>query len=76
MKSASVGEIQKNFARILRHIKSGEEITITRRGKAIAKITAISKNIGIEWPDFYNEAVDLKGKPVGKIVIEEREERF
>jgi prevent-host-death family protein len=76
MKSASVGEIQKNFARILRHIRTGEEITVTKRGKAIAKITAISKNKEIEWPDFYSEAVELKGKSIGKIITEEREERF
>jgi len=33
MKTASVGEIQKNFSRILKEIKAGEEIAVTRRGK-------------------------------------------
>ncbi len=76
MKSATVGEIQKNFARILKEIKAGEEITITKRGKPIAKMTALGPKNEIEWPDFYDEAIELKGKPVGEIVIEGREDRF
>ncbi len=41
MKTATVGEIQKNFARVLRDIRAGEEITVTRRGKPVAKISAL-----------------------------------
>jgi len=41
MKTATVGEIQKNFSRILNQIKAGEEIAVTRRGKPVAKISAI-----------------------------------
>jgi len=76
MKTASVGEIQKNFSRILKEIKAGEEIAVTRRGKPIAKITALGPKKEIDWPDFYNEAIELKGKPAGEIVIEGREDRF
>ena len=76
MKTATVGEVQKNFAGVLRSIKAGEEITITKRGKPVAKITALGPRSKIEWPDFFNEAVELKGKSLSDIVIEEREERF
>ena len=76
MKTATVGEIQKNFGRILKQIKAGEEIAVTRRGKPVAKITAIGPKEEIDWPDFYREAIELKGKPVGEIVIEGREDRF
>jgi prevent-host-death family protein len=76
MKTATVGEIQKNFGRILKQIKAGEEIAVTRRGKPVAKITAIGPKEKIDWPDFYREAIKLKGKPVGEIVIEGREDRF
>ncbi len=41
MKTATVGEIQKNFARVLREIKAGEEIIVTNRGEPVARITAI-----------------------------------
>ena len=76
MKTASVGEIQKNFARVLNGINDGKEIIITKRGKPIARIMSLPPKSEIEWPDFYNEAVDLKGKPISKIVIEGREDRF
>jgi len=76
MKTATVGEVQKNFGKILRDINAGEEITITKRGKPIAKLTALGPKNDIDWPDFYNEAIELKGKPVGEIVIEDREDRL
>jgi len=76
MKTATVGEIQKNFSRILKEIKAGEEIAVTRRGKPVAIITALGPKKEINWPDFYEEAIELKGKPAGEIVIEGREDRF
>ena len=76
MKTASVGEIQKNFAKVIIGINNGEEITITKRGKPVAKIVSLGPKDEIEWPDFYSEAISLKGKPVSKIVIEGRKDRF
>ena len=76
MKTATVGEIQKNFAAVLRNIDNGEEITVTKRGKPVARIISLGPKNKIEWPDFYNETVELKGKPVSEIVIEGREDRF
>jgi prevent-host-death family protein len=76
MKIATVGEVQKNFGKILRDIKSGEVITVTKRGKPVAKITALGPKAEIAWPDFYGEAIELKGKPVSELVIEGRKDRF
>ena len=76
METASVGEIQKNFARVLSGITNGKEIIITKRGKPVARIVPLPPKSDIEWPDFYNEAIDLKGKPISEIVIEGREDRF
>ena len=76
MKTASVGEIQKNFGKILREIKAGEEIMITKRGLPIARLTSLGPKEKIDWPDFIEEAVDLKGKPTSQIILEGREERF
>ncbi len=76
MKTATVGEIQKNFSRILKEIKAGEEIAVTNRGRPVAKISALGPKQEIDWPDFYREAIELKGKPAGEIVVEGREERF
>ena len=76
MKTASVGEIQKNFAGVLRSINAGKQVTITKRGKPVATIRALGPKSRIDWPDFYGEAKDLKGKQMSDIVIDNREDRF
>lgn len=76
MKTATVGEIQKNFAQVLKNIWAGEEITVTKRGKPVAKIAALGPKDEIDWPDFYNEAIKLEGKSLSAIVVEGREDRF
>lgn len=76
MRTASVGEIQKNFGKILREIKAGEEILITKRGIPIARISTLGPKEKIDWPDFFEEAVDLKGQPASLVIMEDREDRF
>jgi prevent-host-death family protein len=76
MKTATVGQIQKNFAKILRDISNGEEITVTKRGQPVAKITSLAPKDIIDWPDFYSETITLKGKPLSTLVIEGRGDRF
>ena len=76
MKTATVGEIQKNFGKVIKDINLGEEITITKRGRPIAKLVALGPKQDITWPDFYSDAIVIKGKKVSQIVIESRGERF
>ena len=76
MKTATVGEVQKNFSSVLKNLETGEEITVTKRGKPIAKITSLDPQNNIQWPDFYSNAIILKGKQVSDIVNENREDRF
>lgn len=76
MKTATVGEIQKNFGKLLKEINLGEEITIIRRGKPVAKLTVLGPKSDILWPDFYDEAIELKGKPISQLVTESRGERL
>jgi len=76
METTTVGEIQKNFAEVLRKIKSGEEIIVTKRGEPVAKITALGARQDIDWPNFYKECINIKGKPLSEIVSEGREDRF
>ncbi|MBW2366617.1 MAG: type II toxin-antitoxin system prevent-host-death family antitoxin [Deltaproteobacteria bacterium] len=76
METATVGEIQKNFAQVLRKIQSGEEIIVTKRGEPVAKITALGAKRDINWPNFFKECIEIKGKPLSEIVIEGREDRF
>ncbi len=76
MQTATVGKIQKNFAKVLREINAGEEIIITKRGKPVARLTALGPGRHINWPDFFKEAIPAQGKTISELVVEEREDRF
>ncbi len=76
MQTATIGEVQKNFSKLLNSIKAGEEIIITRRGEPIGRLMALGPKADIDWPDFYHEAIEVSGKSVGEIVLEDREDRF
>lgn len=41
MKTATVRELRNNFARLSRWVQSGEEVKITKRGRAFAKLVGI-----------------------------------
>ena len=73
--TATVGEIQKNFAKVLDRIGAGEEITVTRRGKPVARLLALGPRGDVDWPDFLAEAREAAGTPLSEVVIEGREER-
>jgi hypothetical protein len=30
----------------------------------------------IDWPNFFEECIEIKGKPLSEIVSEDREDRF
>jgi|GEM_PF-423344 len=75
MMIATVGEIQKNFARISGSVRAGEEISLTRRGKPLARITALGPKSKIDWPDFYGESGESGGRQLPEIVLDRREER-
>ena len=74
-RTATVGEIQKNFARVLDRVRAGEEVTVTRRGVPVARLVALGPREDIDWPDFLAEALPLAGKPLSEDVVEGREER-
>ncbi len=76
MKTASVGEVQKNFAKVINGVKAGEEILITKRGKIIAKISAFGPQEKLQWPDFMKNAIRNKGISTSKLIQLDREERF
>jgi len=51
-------------------------VIITKRGKPVAKITALGARDTLELPDFFAESVEVDGKNVSDLVIEGREERL
>jgi prevent-host-death family protein len=84
MKTATVREVQYKLSRVLARVKRGEEITITKRGEAIARLIplAVVEEQGTgEWPGFAGRMKRLfpEGPPPGKatseVIMELREER-
>ena len=75
----SVKEARKNIKYLLDRVNKGEEVIITRRGKAEAKLIPIEdKEAGNkELPDLtrFRASIKVKGKPLSQIVIEERNKR-
>jgi hypothetical protein len=42
----------------------------------VARNTPIGPKRNIDWPDFFEDAIEIKRKPVSEILVEEREDRF
>jgi len=76
MQRSTVGEVQKNFSKVLNDLHFGEEVIVTRRGKPVAKITALGARESLDLPDFFAESIELDGKSVSDLLIEGREERL
>ena len=84
----SVGELRKNLRRYLRDAKRGRTIVITLRGQSVAILTAAEScpDLQVAWelsargigswkggkPKGAARTVAIKGKPVSRIVLEER----
>jgi antitoxin (DNA-binding transcriptional repressor) of toxin-antitoxin stability system len=81
MKKATVREVQHNFRKVLRWIEDGEEVVISRRGRAVANLAPIAgETQKIEWPDFSRRlkaiwGIAPAGKPASRIIIDQRNER-
>jgi prevent-host-death family protein len=88
MNTVGVRELKNKLSHYLRDVKKGKPIAITERGKSIAVLMPVdshpdlqlarelsAKGIG-SWkggkPKGASRAVVIKGKPVSRIVIEER----
>jgi len=44
MKTAKVSELKASLSKYVAHVKSGEEIIVTERGKPVAKLVPIPQN--------------------------------
>ncbi len=84
MKTATVREVQHQLGRVLDRVRRGEVVTITKRGKVVAKLVPAkdpSRDENSEWPDFAGRMQRLfpagppAGKPTSEVVLELREDR-
>ena len=82
MKTATVTEVQRHLSEILRWVHDGEVVVITKHRREVANIVpSESKRKTLVWPDFAARARKnwqsaLRGKPVSRIIIDERDERL
>ena len=42
MKTTTVRELRNNYSKVLKWVAKGEEVEVTRRGKAVAKVVPIA----------------------------------
>ena len=82
MKRATVREVQHNLAGVLRWIADGESVEIVRHRKVVARIVpAASPSTAPDWPDFTARARNIwgkavKGKPVSRLIVDDRDDRL
>lgn len=82
MRKASVRDVQHHLSDILDAVERGDEFTVTRRGKVVARIVpARASKRRVTWPDFEGRLRRMfpdgppKGAPVSAVVDELRGER-
>jgi antitoxin (DNA-binding transcriptional repressor) of toxin-antitoxin stability system len=81
MKKASVREVQHNLAKVLQWVADGEEVQIVRRDEVVGRIVPPDRpSRAREWPNFVERAERIwgrkpKGKPVSRIISDDRKER-
>ena len=78
MKKTGIKNIRQNLTKYLDEVQRGEVIVITKRDEPIAKLVPVLKKHKGRFGSRRDlrEQIKLKGKPLSKIVIEEREERI
>ena len=83
MKTASMREVQHHLSEIIDRVSQGEEVTITRRGRPVARLLPARKTQKrMEWPDFEARMREdfpdgpPAGKPPSELISEGRKERF
>ena len=75
-------ELQHNLAAVLDKVAGGEEISITRRGRVIARLVpARGRRRSVAWPDSAARMKRLacgvpRGAPPSRVIRETRQERI
>ncbi|MBI4027339.1 MAG: type II toxin-antitoxin system prevent-host-death family antitoxin [Verrucomicrobia bacterium] len=52
MRTITVRTLQHRLASVFNKIEDGEEISVTRNGRMVAKIVPLPKPHPMRWPDF------------------------
>ena len=75
MIEVNVKELRDHLAQFIRQVEAGEEITITRHGKIVARLLPPSQT-PTQLPDLteFRASIKLKGEGLSETVIKERRE--
>lgn len=81
MKKVTVRHVQHHLAAVLEAARKGQEFTITKRGKVIARIVPAREQKPAGWPDSAARMQRMgpdaaTGTPASRIIAEMRGERF
>jgi prevent-host-death family protein len=72
MEQVSVAELRKDIGRYLERVAKGEELSITKRGKVIAKLSPTAKPVDLSDMDEFYDSFDYF--ETGNAVVEARED--
>ena len=81
MKTATIRDVQHNLSKILRWVEDGEEVVVTKHKRIVANIVpSTRRNRELKWPDFAQRMKKISpqpidGRPLSRIISEERDER-
>ncbi len=79
MGTVSIREARKHLSQLVDAAQRGESVTITRRGKQVARLGPVGPKGGRRLPDLteFRASIQVKGKPLSETVVALRdEERF
>jgi len=74
MDTVSMKEARERLSELVRAAERGEVVTITRRGKEVARIVPVAQKPLKPLPDLseFRESIKAKGKPLSQTVIDMR----
>jgi antitoxin (DNA-binding transcriptional repressor) of toxin-antitoxin stability system len=81
MKKATIRQVQHHLSEVMKWVEDGEEVLILRRDRVVARIVPPGRASEVPtWPDFTRRARRiwgrrLRGKPLSRIISEDREAR-
>jgi prevent-host-death family protein len=78
MIKTGIKEARKRFSEYINRVQQGEEVIITKRDEPIAKLVSIQnrKRNKLKSHKELRNSIKRVGKPLSKILLESREERF
>ena len=88
MRTVGVRELKANLSACLRRVQTGERLTVTDRGRAIATISPVAESAAVEWvqsfvsggrahwsggkPAGLTPRLTSRGRPASRMVLEDR----